>query len=86
MHSTFQTRATEIAPGARATGITLFAFALFLGSSIGALVVAQAIEVWGYNHTMLGLAAVAALFAVVATFAAIPWSEPQRPAQDLLAS
>jgi predicted MFS family arabinose efflux permease len=86
MHSTFQTRATEIAPGARATGITLFAFALFLGSSIGALVVAQAIEVWGYNHTMLGLAAVAALFAVVATFAAIPWSEPQRPTQDLLAS
>jgi predicted MFS family arabinose efflux permease len=78
MHSTFQTRATEIAPGARATGITLFAFSLFLGSSVGALVVAQSIDAWGYNRAMLGLAAIAAAFTLVATIAALPWSQPQR--------
>lgn len=76
MHSTFQTRATEVAPGARATGISLFAFSLFLGSSIGALAVAQAIESVGYNETMLVLAAVTAAFTAIATFAVLPWTRP----------
>jgi predicted MFS family arabinose efflux permease len=76
MHSTFQTRATELAPDARATGIALFAFSLFLGSSLGALLVAQSIDRYGYHPTMLGLGAVTALFTVVATFGVIPWSQP----------
>jgi predicted MFS family arabinose efflux permease len=76
MHSTLQTRATELAPGARATGVALFAFALFLGSSAGALVVALAIDRAGYDATMLGIAAVTAAFTAVATAAIVPWSQP----------
>ncbi len=76
MHSTLQTRATELAPSARATSISLFAFALFLGSSVGALVTAQAIDRYGYNATMTGAGAMIALVAVVATARAIAWSQP----------
>src|SRR5690606_8644812 len=67
MHSTLQTRATELAPGARATGISLFAFSLFLGSSLGAFLTAQSIDHFGYNETMLLLGGVTALFTVVMT-------------------
>ena len=76
MHSTLQTRATELAPTARATSISLFAFALFLGSSVGALLTAQAIDRYGYNATMTGAAMMMALVAVVATTRAITWSQP----------
>lgn len=76
MHSTFQTRATELAPSARSTGISLFAFSLFLGSSVGALLTALAIDRLGYTATMLALAAVTAIFSVVAALAAVSWSQP----------
>jgi predicted MFS family arabinose efflux permease len=36
IHSTLQTKATELAPGARGTAVSLFAFSLFLGQGIGA--------------------------------------------------
>jgi predicted MFS family arabinose efflux permease len=74
MHSTLQTRATEIAPAARSTGISLFAFSLFLGSSVGATVVALLIDAQGYTVTMLALAATCAVFTLVAMHAVIPWS------------
>jgi len=35
MHSTLQTKATEMAPGARGTAVSLFAFCLFVGQSFG---------------------------------------------------
>ena len=76
LHSTLQTRATEIAPGARATGISLFAFSLFLGSSLGAFLVAAAIDSAGYRSTMLALGVVTAAFTAVATFGIAPWSQP----------
>ena len=76
MHSTFQTRATEISPTSRATGISLFAFALFLGSSLGALLTAQSLDSLGYNETMLILSAISGLFSIIAAFAIIPWSRP----------
>lgn len=80
LHTTLQTRATEIAPAARATGISLFAFALFLGSSLGALVAALVIDAYGYTALMLGVAATSAVFTVVATPAIVPWSQPERGA------
>lgn len=76
VHSTLQTRATGLAPAARATSISLFAFARFLGSSVGALVAAQAIDRYGYNPTMMGLGAGMAIVAVVATARTITWSQP----------
>lgn len=76
MHSTLQTRATELAPAARATGISLFAFALFLGSSLGAFLTAQSIVWLGYNETMLALGAATALFTVVMSVFILRFTEP----------
>lgn len=39
-HNTMQTHATQMAPTARGTGVTLFASALFLGQSVGVLLAA----------------------------------------------
>lgn len=80
MHSTLQTRATELAPTARATGISLFAFSLFLGSSLGAFLTAQSIERLGYNETMLILGSVTACFMVAMTFGILKITEPHREA------
>lgn len=76
MHSTLQTRATELAPTARATGISLFAFSLFLGSSLGAFLTAQSIERLGYNETMLLLGGVTAVLVVALTIGILRITEP----------
>lgn len=78
MHSTLQTRATELAPTARATGISLFAFSLFLGSSLGAFLTAQSIDRLGYNETMLLLGTATALFAAVMTVYILRITEPHQ--------
>lgn len=85
IHSTFQTRATEIAPAARATGVSLFAFSLFLGGSTGSYLVASAIDSAGYTATMLGLALASAVFTIIATLAIVPCSQPERSATSPLA-
>lgn len=79
MHSTLQTRATELAPTARGTGIALFAFSLFLGSSLGAFLTALSIDLLGYNETMLILAGIFAAFTITMalTFEAI--TQPHYP-------
>jgi len=78
MHTTLQTRATELAPAARATGISLFAFSLFLGSSAGALITAQSIDRFDYNPTMLGMGLLALVFALVGSVTIPRWSKPER--------
>jgi predicted MFS family arabinose efflux permease len=49
LHSVMQTRATELLPEARATAVSLFIFALFLGQGLGALLMGGAIALWGYR-------------------------------------
>ena len=49
LHSTLQTRATEMAPGARGTAVSLFAFGLFFGQSIGVASLGQVIAHLGIN-------------------------------------
>ena len=78
MHTTLQTRATEIAPAARATGISLFAFSLFLGSSAGAFIVAQSIDRFDYNATLLAMGALTLVFALVGSVTIPRWSQPER--------
>jgi predicted MFS family arabinose efflux permease len=78
MHTTLQTRATELAPAARATGISLFAFSLFLGSSAGALITAQSIDRFDYNPTMLGMGLLTLVFALVGSVSIPRWSQPER--------
>jgi predicted MFS family arabinose efflux permease len=82
MHSTLQTRATELAPTARATGISLFAFSLFLGSSLGAFLTAQSIDRLGYNETMLILAAVTAVLVAILTTFILPFTQPHEDANE----
>jgi predicted MFS family arabinose efflux permease len=77
MHTTLQTRATELAPAARATGVSLFAFALFLGSSAGAIITAQSIDRFDYNPTMLGMGLLTFVFALVGSAAIPRWSQPE---------
>jgi predicted MFS family arabinose efflux permease len=40
-HNTMQAKATQLLPKARATGVTLFAGFMFLGQSLGVLVLAE---------------------------------------------
>lgn len=76
MHTTFQTRATELLPSARATGMTVFAFALFIGSSAGSVVLSQAFEHSGFTATLLGLAVATLLFGMLASHRLLEVSRP----------
>ena len=49
MHNTLQTRATEMATDARASGISLFAVSLFLGQALGIEAASVAIDAVGYT-------------------------------------
>jgi predicted MFS family arabinose efflux permease len=63
-HSTLQTRATELVPEQRGTSIALFAFSLCVGSGLGTYVAGLGIDVVGYTPTILGTAAVLAIFTI----------------------
>lgn len=52
-HGVLQARATELLPNARSTAMASFAFMLFLGQSVGALVFAAWIAVAGYRVGLL---------------------------------
>jgi predicted MFS family arabinose efflux permease len=52
-HSTFQTRGTELQPAARATAISLFAFALFLGGGLGTALLGLLLTAAGYTPVLL---------------------------------
>lgn len=43
-HNTMQTNATQMAPKARGTGVSLFASALFIGQSVGVLLAAGLVD------------------------------------------
>ena len=85
MHTTFQTRATELAPSARATGVAIFAFSLFLGGSIGSFVVAQSFEQFDFNPTLYGLLAVTVSFVLVASIFILRFTEPHMAEREGLA-
>ncbi len=53
LHSTLQTKATELAPHARGTAVSLFAFSLFLGQGIGAAALGLVVDGPGYAPTFL---------------------------------
>lgn len=76
MHTTFQTRATELAPTARATGIAVFAFSLFLGGSLGSFVIAQSFDRAGFNPTLIGIAVATAMLVLIATTFIIHLTQP----------
>ena len=53
LHSVLQARATELLPQARATAVATFACLLFLGQSVGALLMGAAIARFGYAAAFL---------------------------------
>lgn len=59
LHNTLQTQATQMAPEARGSAVTLFACLLFFGQSTGVLLVAQTVDlgglVWAYTGAALGM-------------------------------
>jgi YNFM family putative membrane transporter len=66
-HNTMQAKATQMVPAARATGVTLFAGFLFLGQSLGVLLLAHLISRFNSSDVMgsvaLGVALLGAFFA-----------------------
>lgn len=59
LHNTLQTQATQMAPEARGSAVTLFACMLFFGQSAGVLVTAQTVDhgglEWAYTAAALGM-------------------------------
>jgi predicted MFS family arabinose efflux permease len=59
LHNTLQTQATQMAPEARGSAVTLFACMLFFGQSTGVLLVAQTVDHggldWAYTASALGM-------------------------------
>ena len=76
MHSSLQTWATEVLPAARATVVSLFAGALFIGSAVAALIVAGPAEKGRYGVVFLGSAVVALPLGVLATAGRARWIRP----------
>jgi predicted MFS family arabinose efflux permease len=65
-HSTLQTRATELAPEARGTAISLFAFSLFLGSAAGTALLGGLLDRSGYDAVMLASGVALVVMALLA--------------------
>jgi len=59
LHNTLQTQATQMAPQARGSAVTLFACLLFFGQSSGVLLVAQTVDghglSWAYTAAAAGM-------------------------------
>ncbi len=64
IHNTLQTSATQMAPEARGIGVSLFAFALFLGQSIGVAAAAPIMDRYGAPPIFLTAAAILPLVAI----------------------
>ncbi|MES2633636.1 MAG: MFS transporter [Pseudomonadota bacterium] len=47
-HNTLQTHATQMAPEARGTAVSVFAFCLFVGQAIGVSIAGYSFDQWGY--------------------------------------
>lgn len=67
MHSTLQTWATDMAPGHRATAVSLFATMLFTGSAIGAVVFGPMVGAGGFTGMFAITLAVSVPLVVAAT-------------------
>jgi predicted MFS family arabinose efflux permease len=69
LHNVLQMNATQMAPRARGTAVSLFASVLFLGQSCGIVVAATVVDTWSTRYWMAFSAA--GLLALALTFAAL---------------
>ncbi len=67
LHNTLQTQATQMAPKARGSAVTLFACMLFFGQSSGVLLTAQTVDLggldWAYTSAAVGMVALGQVIA-----------------------
>jgi predicted MFS family arabinose efflux permease len=56
LHNTLQVQATQMAPAARGSAVTLFACSLFFGQSTGVLIMAQSVDMGWLSHAFTGAA------------------------------
>jgi predicted MFS family arabinose efflux permease len=56
LHNTLQVQATQMAPAARGTAVTLFACSLFFGQSTGVLLMAQSVDMGWLAYAFTGVA------------------------------
>lgn len=76
-HGVLQARGSEMLPEARATGMSCFAFSLFMGQALGALIGSAAILWFGYGALFaFGAAGMAALVAAVLV---LPLGDARQP-------
>jgi MFS family permease len=82
MHSSLQTWATQVLPGARATMVSLFAGALFAGSAVASAVVAGPAGADRFGAIFGWLAALAVPLAFVGARGRSRWRPPPDPVVD----
>ena len=63
-HNTLQTNATQMAPEARGLAVSLFAFALFIGQSIGVALAAPIVDLYGAPPVYIAAAVLMPLTAI----------------------
>jgi MFS family permease len=69
MHPLVQSWATEVVPEARASAVSLFAMALFVGSAVSAALAGPLAEMHRFGTIFLAAALVGAVLTVVAVIA-----------------
>jgi MFS family permease len=76
LHSTLQTWATEVLPGARATVVSFFAGSLFVGSSLAAVLASGLADQGRYGLLFATSAVLAVPLGLTATLVRARWSSP----------
>jgi len=82
MHSSLQTWATQVLPGARATTVSLFAGSLFAGSAVAAAALAGPAGRGDFGAAFFWTALVAVPLTLVAAGGRAGWQPPPDPASD----
>lgn len=82
MHSSLQTWATQVLPGARAATVSLFAGSLFAGSAIASALVAGPAGRQQFAAVFAWIAAAAVPLTLVAAGARARWQPPHDPLSD----
>jgi MFS family permease len=77
MHSSLQTWATEVLPGVRATVVSAFAGALFLGSAVSAKIAGGFAEAHRYALIFGGATMLAVVLGLFATLGRARWIGPE---------